>query len=140
MRSYAHFLNAVTWMDDSEALAGDVRAAQHVGVHLQLCHEFPSVLDSGSARKALGFKKIMDSTPPDLTSGARNIYKEIAISLKGSELREVGLAALAAKLATRVPREPVADAGRRHTSRRFTSRRFTTQKSMDASSGFDNAV
>jgi len=101
------YLNAVTWMHDQEALAVDIREAQRLGVHLQLCHEFPSVLDTGSARKALNFKQIMDATPTDLTSGARNIYKQIAISLKGGESREVGLAALASKLITRVPRAPV---------------------------------
>ena len=103
------YLNAITWTDDPEALAVDIREAQRVGVHLQLCHEFRSVLDPGSARKAQNFKYIMDATPPDLSSGARNIYKQIAISLKGGELREVGLAALASKLVIRVPRAPVAD-------------------------------
>jgi len=103
------YLNAVTWMHDQEALAVEIREAQRLGVHLQLCHEFPSVLDPGSARKALNFKQIIDTTPPALTSGARNIYKQIAISLKGGELREVGLAALASKLVIRVPRAPVND-------------------------------
>ena len=103
------YLNAVTWMHDQEALAVDIYEAQRLGVHLQPCHEFRSVLDCGSARKALDFKQIMDATPPALTSGARNIYKEIAISLKGGELREVGLAALASKLAIRTPRAPIAD-------------------------------
>jgi len=104
------YLNAVTWMHGQEALAVDIREAQRLGVHLQPCHEFPSVLDSsGSVRKALNFKQIMDMTPPDLTIGARNIYQQIAIPLKGGELREVGLAALASKLTTCVPRAPIAD-------------------------------
>ena len=103
------YLNAATWTHDQEALAVDIREAQRLGVHLQLCHEFPSVLDPGSARRALNFKLIMDTTPRDLTSGARNVYKEIAISLKGGEQREVGLAALASKLATRIPHAPIAD-------------------------------
>eukprot|EP00966_Prymnesium_polylepis_P110884 2565013-Prymnesium_polylepis.1 len=45
----------------------------------------------------------MDATPAGLKQGARNIFKEVAVGLKGSELREVGLANLAAKLVTRVP-------------------------------------
>jgi len=129
------YLNADTWTHDPEALTVNVSEAQRIGVHLQLCNEFPSVLDPGSARKALAFKQIMDATPPDLTSGERNIYMQIAISLKGGEMREVGLAALAAKLATRVLRAPVADA-----SRRFTSRRFTTKASVDASSSVDHSA
>eukprot|EP00966_Prymnesium_polylepis_P311978 7208523-Prymnesium_polylepis.1 len=51
----------------------------------------------------------MDATPIDLTSGTRNIYKQIAISLKGGELREVGLSALAAQLTARVACAPIAD-------------------------------
>ena len=103
------YLNAATWMHRPEALAGDIREAQRLGVHLQPCHEFMSVLDPGSARKALGFKQIVEPTQSDLTSGAKNIYRQIAISLKGGELREVGLAAPAAQLAARVARAPIAD-------------------------------
>jgi|EP00966_Prymnesium_polylepis_P200777 hypothetical protein len=139
------YLNAVTWAHNPEALTVDISEAQRLGVHLQLCHEFPSVMDPGSPRKALGFKQIMDTTPSDITSGESNIYKQIAIPLKGGKLREVGLAAVAAKLATLVSRTTATDAGRRHTSRglatgRFASRRFTTQASVDASSGVDHTV
>ena len=66
-------------------------------------------LDPGSARKALGFKQIMDATPMDLKSGMRNIYSQIAIALKGGELRDVGLANLAAQLVKLVPRLPIVD-------------------------------
>ena len=103
------YLNALTWKHDPEAFAADIREAQSLGVHLQLCHEFPSVLDPRSARDALGFAQIMGATPPHLKSGPRNIYQTIAVSLKGGELRRVGLAALAARLVIRVPRAPVAD-------------------------------
>ena len=101
------YLNGLTWTHDPESLAVDIRQAQHLGVHLQLSHEFPSVLDPKSARIALSFKQIMDATPQHLTRGARNIYQQIAISLKGGELRDVGLANVAASLVARVPRVPV---------------------------------
>ena len=113
------YLNALTWAHEPEAFAADIRNAMRLGVHLQLCHEFPSVLDSGSARRALEFKEIIDVTPPVLTRSPRNIYSQIAVALKGGELRYVGLASVAAKLAKRVPRAPIADDARRGT---FTER------------------
>ena len=64
-------------------------------------------LDPGSARGALEFKRIMDATPADLKNGPTNIYSQIAIALKGGELREPGLANLAARLAVRVRLAPV---------------------------------
>ena len=73
-----------------------------MGLHLQPCHEFFSVLDPGSARQALEFKQIMDATPADLKKWPTNIYSQIAIKLKGGELREPGLANLAERLAQRI--------------------------------------
>ena len=61
------------------------------GLHLQPCHEYPSVTDPGSARQALEFKQIMDATLEDLKQWPTNIYRQIAIALKGGELREPGL-------------------------------------------------
>eukprot|EP00966_Prymnesium_polylepis_P054329 1256264-Prymnesium_polylepis.1 len=92
------YLNALTWTRDPEPLAAEIREAQRMGLHLQLCHEFPSVLDPGSLRHALEFKQIMDATPADLAAGQSNIYSQIAIALKGGELRNTGLANLAARL------------------------------------------
>lgn len=100
------YLNARTWAHNHEALAADIREAQRIGVHLQLCHEFPSVIDPG-LREALAFSEIMNATPPELKSGPGNVYKQIAIGLKGGELREVGLAALATNLVQCVPRAPI---------------------------------
>jgi|EP00966_Prymnesium_polylepis_P176556 hypothetical protein len=57
----------------------------------------------GSTRHALEFKQIMDATPDDLTRWPTNIYSQIAIALKGGELREPGLANLASRLALRIP-------------------------------------
>eukprot|EP00966_Prymnesium_polylepis_P089283 2067189-Prymnesium_polylepis.1 len=36
------YLNAVAWTFVPELLAADIRMAQQVGLHLQLCHEYPS--------------------------------------------------------------------------------------------------
>jgi len=101
------YLNALTWTHDPEAFAADVREAMRVGLHLLVCNEFPSVLDPGSARGALEFKRIMDATPADLKKWPTNIYSQIAIALKGGELREPGLAILAARVAVRVRLAPV---------------------------------
>eukprot|EP00966_Prymnesium_polylepis_P241114 5576177-Prymnesium_polylepis.2 len=49
----------------------------------------------------------MDSTPADLKKWPTNIYSQIAVALKGGELREPGLANLASRLAVRGPREPI---------------------------------
>eukprot|EP00966_Prymnesium_polylepis_P289888 6696123-Prymnesium_polylepis.2 len=49
----------------------------------------------------------MDATPQQLKSDTENIYKQIAIALEGGELRDVGLANLAANLMKRVPRTPI---------------------------------
>jgi len=104
------YLNALTWTHDPEALAADIREAQRLGVHLLPCHEFPSVLDAGSARAALDFKAIIDATPEGLKKAPTNIYSEIAIGLKSGQLREPGLLRLAAALIKRVPRAPIAAA------------------------------
>ena len=101
------YLNALTWTHEPEALAADIREAMRVGLHLQPCNELPSVLDPGSVRGAIEFKRIMDATPADLKKGPTNIYSQIAIALKGGELREPGLANLAARLAVRVHLAPV---------------------------------
>eukprot|EP00966_Prymnesium_polylepis_P120482 2784304-Prymnesium_polylepis.3 len=88
------YLNALTWTHDPEPLAAEIREAMREGLHLQPCHAFPSVVDMGSARHALEFKQIMNLTPGDLTKWPTNIYSQIAIALKGGELREPGLAKL----------------------------------------------
>lgn len=103
------YLNGLTWTHSPEALAVDLQEAFRLGVHLHPCHEFPSVLDSGSDRAALEFKAIMDATPPHLKKSPTNVYSQIAIALKGGELREVGLHLLAARLAERVRCAPIPD-------------------------------
>jgi len=101
------YLNALTWTHDPETFAAEIREAMRQGLHLQPCHEFPSVIDLGSERQALEFKQIMDATPADLKNWPTNVYSQIAIALKGGELREPGLANLATRLAVRVPRNPI---------------------------------
>jgi hypothetical protein len=39
----------------------DIREAQRIGVHVQLCHEFPRVIDPGSAHAAIEFEAIVDA-------------------------------------------------------------------------------
>jgi len=97
------YLNALTWTHNPEPFAAEIREAMRVGLHLQPCHEYPSVADSGSVRQALEFKQIIEATPADLTQSPTNIFSQIAIALKGGELREPGLANLAVRLAVRVP-------------------------------------
>eukprot|EP00966_Prymnesium_polylepis_P279535 6457796-Prymnesium_polylepis.1 len=53
----------------------------------------------------------MDVTPADLVKGPTNMYRQIAVALKAGELREPGLANLAARLVVRVPRQPIIDSG-----------------------------
>eukprot|EP00966_Prymnesium_polylepis_P147425 3405342-Prymnesium_polylepis.1 len=60
------YLNSQTWTHDPELFAVEIREAMQEGLHLQPCHEFPSVLDPDSARNALEFKQVMDATPADL--------------------------------------------------------------------------
>jgi hypothetical protein len=92
------YLNALTWSQSPEELAADIENAKGSGMRLQLCHEFPSVLDRGSPREALEFREIMDATPPQLKKWPINLYSQIAVALKGGKLRDVGLAMLASKL------------------------------------------
>jgi hypothetical protein len=110
------YLNGLTWTHEPEPFAAEIREAMRVGLHLQLCHEFTSVLDMGSARCALEFKSIMDATPPDFKKSPTNIYSQIAISLKAGVLREPGLANLAARLVVRVPLQPIEIEGTRRSN------------------------
>eukprot|EP00966_Prymnesium_polylepis_P179272 4150260-Prymnesium_polylepis.1 len=55
----------------------------------------------------------MEGTQPDLKAGPTNIYSQIAIALKGGDLRQVGLVNLAARIAVRVPRLPIVNNTRR---------------------------
>ena len=68
------------------------------GVHLLCVHEFPSVV--GPPRHECDFALMFrsDWTPDHLQGGETNLYKEIALALKGAEWRKPGFVALASKL------------------------------------------
>jgi len=95
------YLNGLTWTHGPEPFAAEIREALRMGLHLQPCHEFPSVIDPGSDRHALEFKQVMDATPADLKKWPTNLYSQIAIALKGGALREPGLSNLAQRLVQR---------------------------------------
>jgi len=124
------YLNALTWTHEPEAFAAEIREAMIQGVHLQPCHEYPSVIDADSARQTLAFKEVIDATPADLTKWPRNIYSQIAIALKGGELRDVGLANLAAKLVQRVPRAVAADEQASNSHAVFLASKFLTFRQL----------
>ena len=70
--------------------------------------QFPSVV--GPTRHACEFGLMFgdDWTPAHLTGGPTNLYKEIALALKGVAWRKPGLVAVAAKLASSAgPHKPI---------------------------------
>ena len=75
-----------------------IHVAMRKGVHLNCVHEFPSVV--GPFRHECEFALMFsdDWTPSHLTGGQTNLYKEIALALKGVEWRQPGLVAMASKL------------------------------------------
>jgi len=90
-----------TWKsgETTDRFVADMERAMRLGVHMQCTHEFPSVV--GPPRHACEFALMFndDWTPPHLSKGDANLYKEIALALKGVEWRKPGLVALASKLA-----------------------------------------
>jgi hypothetical protein len=70
------------------------------GVHIACVHEFPAVV--GPERFACEFDLMFNDawTPAHLTGGKNNLYKDIALALKGAEWRFPGLVAVASKLAS----------------------------------------
>ena len=79
------YLNAHTWSHAPGKLAADIGRAQRMGLHTVCAHEFPSVVDHGSARGAIDFKNVIDGTPPHLKSGDTDLYEDIAVPLKAGE-------------------------------------------------------
>eukprot|EP00966_Prymnesium_polylepis_P181394 4201380-Prymnesium_polylepis.1 len=94
------YLNALTWRHSQAARADEIREAQRLGISLMFYHEFPSVLDPGSARAALAFKEIIDATPNDLKAAPpeQHLQADCCGAQKGGELRNVGLSILAMRL------------------------------------------
>ena len=86
-------LNADTWAGGDndkrkELLIEHIHLAMEKGVQIVCAHEFPSIIgdDDGKNRHACEFASCFTDewTPPHLTSGSCNLYKEIAIPLKAA--------------------------------------------------------
>ena len=96
------YLTDATWTRGSEsaAFAHEVCEAMRMGVHLLLCHEFPSVLGDNQKRHACTFNEFFRDgwTPRWLLKDDSFLYNQIAIALKGGPWREAGLAKLAKEL------------------------------------------
>ena len=94
-------LDARTWTsgEDTAKLVDDIHAAMSLGVHILCIHEFPSVVGPPRYECEFGLMFGDDWTPAHLTGGPTNLYKEIALALKGVEWRKPGLVAIASKLA-----------------------------------------
>jgi len=90
-----------TWTsgETTKQLIEDIYAAMRLGVHLCCVHEFPSLV--GPPRHECEFALMFQDswTPTYLQGGPTNLYKEIALALKGAEWRKPGLVAFAFKLA-----------------------------------------
>jgi len=94
-------LDERTWTsgEDTAKLVEHIHQAMRVGVHLNCVHEFPAVV--GPPRHECEFGRMFndDWTPAHLTGGKSNLYKEIALALKGVEWRQPGFVAFASKIA-----------------------------------------
>jgi hypothetical protein len=102
------YLTRKTWTSgaDSTALAAHVEHAMALGANqLLLAHEMPGA-DDGDARSAVLFDamfagELKGGTPERLLR--RGVYNQIAIALKGGELRPVSMFLMAEALAKDVP-------------------------------------
>jgi len=93
-------LDARTWTsgEDTAKFVEHIHLAMRAGVHLNCVHEFPAVVGPHRHECEFGLMFGDDWTPPHLTGGKTNLYKEIALALKGVEWRQPGFVAFAAKL------------------------------------------
>jgi len=90
------YLNADTWTRHPDRFGADVQHALDADVRLLVVHEYPG-LDTLSARGAIPFRDIIDSTPQPLLS--QGVYNMIAIALKAGEWRKVSRVMVAQELA-----------------------------------------
>jgi hypothetical protein len=82
----------------SEAFAHEVCEAMRQGVHRLLVHEVPGArLKDNEERHACSFEQIIATTPKHVCQA--RLYNEIAQNVADAELRKVGLAKMAIKLA-----------------------------------------
>ena len=99
--------------EESPKFVNEVKRALDVGMTLLAAHEFPSLVGDDATRKACAFNDFWRDgwTPPALLKGDRNVYKQIATSLKAGAWRLPGLMQLALKLADGPPpRTPLTEA------------------------------
>jgi len=103
-------LDERTWTsgDDTAQLVEHIHQAMRLGVHINCVHEFPAVVGPPRHECEFGLMFGDDWTPAHLTGGKMNLYKEIALALKGAAWRQPGLVAFATKLvASAAPHKPV---------------------------------
>ena len=95
-------LDSRTWTsgEDTAKFVEHIHEAMRLGVHLNCVHEFPSVVGPPRHECEFGLMFGDDWTPAHLTGGKTNLYKEIALALKGMEWRLPGLVAFASKVAS----------------------------------------
>jgi len=94
-------LDERTWTsgEDTANFVEHIHEAMRLGVHLNCVHEFPAVVGPPRHECEFGLMFGDDWTPAHLTGGKTNLYKEIALALKGSEWRKPGFVAFAGKTA-----------------------------------------
>jgi len=94
-------LDERTWTsgEDTAQFVEHIHDAMRIGVHLNCVHEFPAVVGPTRHECEFGLMFGDDWTPAHLTGGKTNLYKEIALALKGVEWRQPGLVAFASKVA-----------------------------------------
>ena len=103
-------LDERTWTsgDDTAKFVEHIHEAMRLGVHLNCIHEFPSVVGAPRHECEFGLMFGDDWTPAHLTGGKTNLFKEIALALKGVEWRQPGLVAFASKIASSAaPHKPI---------------------------------
>jgi len=95
-------LDRRTWTsgESTARFVEHVHQAMRLGVHILCVHEFPGVVGAPRFECDFGLMFGDDWTPAHLTGGSTNLYKEIALAMKGAEWRQPGFVAFASKLAT----------------------------------------
>jgi len=99
-----------TWTsgEDTAKFVEHIHEAMRLGVHINCVHEFPAVVGPPRHECDFGLMFGDDWTPAHLTGGKMNLYKEIALALKGVKWRQPGFVAFAAKLAMSArPHKPI---------------------------------
>jgi len=95
-------LDERTWTSGEKTakLVEHIHEAMSTGVHIVCIHEFPAVVGPPRHECEFGLMFGDEWTPAHLTCGPSNLYKEIALALKGGEWRLPGLVAFASKVSS----------------------------------------